>query len=175
MPPGAVFSLPPSSALSLCKRRCQGDATRALHVERLARSPRVAQPRSAPAGEAAALGSAPRPEPEPRGLGARAGSGPGLPRRHREQGGAAGRCRSPDLPRRGAAPAPGAPRSGPVLGRAEQRLRLRGERARSRGIPGSRQGCRLLPARLSRLVSGERLGCFGPGRAFGKREVGGLA
>lgn len=181
MSPGAVSSLPPCPALSLSRSRCRGDAAGAPHVEGLARSPRAAQPRRARAGEAAALGPDPTPS---RGGWDEGGSGPGLPRQQQEQGGAAGRCQSTDLPRGGreggAAPAPGAPRSGPVLGRAEQRLRLRGERS---GAGAFRHPHRDIwiktrlppPSRPSaRLAAGE-LGLSGPGRAFRKRGDGRLA
>lgn len=177
--PRSCFQSSAFSALSLCSSRCQGSTTRVLHVKRLARSPRGAQPRWARAGEAAVLGSAPRPSRirggRERGRGAAWGSR-GSSRSREEPSGAAGArtCRGKGRPRLPALPAGG---------------QCWGERSSGSGCGDSglgagryldrdRAASSFLPICPDlRLVSGQScvpLGGFGPGCALRKRGDGDL-
>lgn len=139
MSPGAVFSLPPPWALSLSSSRCQGNATRALHVLRLARSPGW----RSPAGRGQVKLQRPAPtRSRCEGAGSEGGERPGAP----AAAAGAGRSRRA-LPE----PGPAAGRSGPgsrrsplgaSVGASGAADPAAGRAGAEPGVPGPRPGCR---------------------------------
>lgn len=139
MSSGAVFSLPPPWALSLSSSRCQGNATRALHVLRLARSPSW----RSPAGRGQVKLQRPAPtRSRCEGAGSEGGERPGAP----AAAAGAGRSRRA-LPE----PGPAAGRSGPgsrrsplgaSVGASGAADPAAGRAGAEPGVPGPRPGCR---------------------------------